>query len=777
MRLCILLLICLLLVGKLVAQVNVSGHVVDATTGEPLIGVSVYCSDTEQGQASNSFGYFNFNFTKKGVYSIKFTYVGYEYYTEAFSVLSDTLVLIKLNPGIAIQEVSVNAERPIEQRAEVSVNKLTMNEVKRIPALGGEVDLIKALQLLPGVSQGGEASSGMYVRGGSPDQNLILLDDVPLYYVNHLGGFVSTFNPDAINDVKLIKGGFPARYGSRLSSVLDVRMKNGNNKGFKGNASIGLVSSKITLEGPVKKERSSYLISVRRMMYDVLMRPLTPLLFNGASMGYHFYDVNAKFNHIINETDRLYFSFYSGDDRSVNSFSSKESDVKSKGRLRWGNTLGAARWNHVYTPKLFSNVTVSYTQYRNAIKQNYNGDGLQMEYQFLSSVSDWSLKKDLEWYISNAYTFRVGGSFIYHQYMPTRIHNHQRVDGVDNDSTLVRYGEEAQEANVYLENEIQLFPNVNLNAGIRYANYIVKDRSFPSLEPRLVLNYNFSATHAFKLGYAKMQQNVHLLTGAGTGMPTDYWLPATKKLAPQLSTQYSVGWAHTSANKMYEFSVESYYKEMRNLISFKDGISQFTGLGNWQDHIEGKGTGIAKGIEFLVKKNKGRTTGWIGYTLSKTTRKFNEVNQGKTYSFRYDRPHEISIVFQQQLRPSIDFFATWVYHSGNAITLAKESYIIPHEQRDEYEKPYVRVEKYDGKNATRMEAYHRLDIGVNFIKKRNRGERIWRLSIYNLYCRQNAYFYFWSRELGAEWFDETEPRLFKQTLFPIIPSVSYSWTF
>ncbi|SMO32736.1 Outer membrane receptor proteins, mostly Fe transport [Saccharicrinis carchari] len=777
MRRITILALCAIMAGKLLAQVNLSGYVTDDTTGEPLIGVSVYCTETEQGQASNAFGYFNFTFADKGKYSIQFSYVGYAPYKARFDIKDDTLMGITLQPGLDIQEISVKAQKPIEERAEISTAQLTMKEVKRIPALGGEVDLIKALQLLPGVSQGSEGSSGMYVRGGSPDQNLILLDDVPLYYVNHLGGFVSTFNPDAIQNVTLIKGGFPARYGSRLSSVLDVRMKNGNTKQFKGHATVGMVSSKLTLEGPVKKETSSYLISVRRMMYDILMRPLTPLLFNGAGMGYNFYDANAKYNHKLSHRDRLYLSFYMGDDRSITSFKPKDSDITSKGKLRWGNTLAALRWNHVFNPKLFNNLTASYTQYRNTMEQNYKGSGSKFDYRFLSKVSDATLKTDFDWFVGNTYTLRTGANIIYHRYLPSRMNNKQSVDGVTNDSTHVNYREEAMEANVYIENEIQLSPNISFNLGLRYANYKVDRKIYPSIEPRLAFNYRFMPHHSLKLGYAQMQQNVHLLTGSSTGMPSDYWLPPTKRLAPQLSVQYSVGWAHTTADKKFEISVEAYYKEMDNLISFKDGVSYFTGLGNWENHVEGKGKGTARGIEFFLKKNKGKTTGWIGYTLSETTRKFGEVNQGKRYPYRYDRPHDISIVVQHQIRPSIDVFASWVYNTGNAITLAKEHFMVPHEPKDEYEKPYVSVEIYDGKNSTRMQAYHRLDVGINFIKKRSRGERIWRLSVYNLYNRQNAYYYFWDNELNAIGWELTEPRLYKQTLFPIIPSVSYSWTF
>jgi len=781
MRICFILV--LLLANFLVAsgQCVLSGYVLDSLSGEPLVGVSISDEGLKKGTASNAFGYYTITFAEKGQYKLHFSYVGYQSVCYDLNINSDTLVNVGLKPGLKIEGVDIKAERGIEEKAEVSTVQLSMREAKRLPALGGEVDLIKALQLLPGVSQGSEGSSGMYVRGGSPDQNLILLDDVPLYYVNHLGGFVSTFNPDAIGSVTLIKGGFPARYGSRLSSVLDVRMKNGNLKQFKGNATIGLVSSKVTLEGPLKKDTSSYIFSARRMMYDLLMRPLTPLFLNGVSMGYNFYDVNLKLNHKFSHKDRLYLSFYNGDDRTITSISDRENDFKSKNKLRWGNTLGAVRWNHIFGPKLFSNSTASYTQYRNAIIQNYEGEASKSDYEFLSKVSDVSLKTDFEIYPHHNYIIRAGVAGTYHHYQPTNISTTQELESIKNDSTVINYAEEAFEFNGYLENEVKLGSYLDLNMGLRYSVYMVPERLYPSLEPRLALNYRFVPRHSFKLGYSVMQQNVHLLTASGSGMPSDYWLPATEKLKPQVSTQYALGWAHTSARQTYEMSIEAYYKEMENLIAFDEGIAAFTGIDNWENQVIGDGFGISKGVEFFVKKKRGQTTGWLGYTLSKTTRQFAHQNNGDPYAYRYDRRHDISVVVQHQISPKIDFFASWVYNTGNAITLAKEQYVVPHEvmssEGEEENKPYVKVELYDGRNNTRMKPYHRLDVGVNFIKKKAKGERVWRISIYNLYNRQNAYYYFWSEDLDADYGERGQLKLYQQTLFPIIPSVSYSFTF
>lgn len=779
----LLLPLCLLFLRLLStqAQYTISGYLSDAESGEALIGGTVYNSTSKKGTSTNAFGFFSLACPSKASQKISFSYVGYKETVIEVVLLADTLVNMGLKAGVILDEVLIHAETPIEERSEVSTVKMTMEEVKRIPALGGEIDMIKALQLLPGVSRGNEGASGMYVRGGTPDQNLMLLDDVPLYYVNHLGGFVSIFNPDAINDVTLIKGGFPARYGSRLSSVLDVRMKNGDLKKHKGQATIGLISSKLTLEGPIKRDTSSYIVSIRRMMYDVLMRPLTPLLFNGFSLGYNFYDVNVKLNHRFSDQDRLYLSLYTGDDRSINTFRGDTARTKSK--LRWGNTLGALRWNHIFNHKLFSNTTASYTQYRNMISHSYSQGNDEANYRFLSKVSDFTIKSDFQLALHNDYTLRAGGAFLYHFYQPTMINSEQTINDIQSDSTTASFRNEAMEFYAYLENDIRLSPKINFNLGLRFTEYKVEGVSYPSLEPRLAFNYRFLSDHALKLGYAKMQQNIHLLTSNGTGMPTDYWLPPTKKLKPQNSVQYTAGWAHTTKDRRYEMSVEAYYKEMQNLISFKDGAASFTGVNNWEDQVISGGQGITKGIEFFIKKKKGKTTGWLSYTLSNATRQFEELNKGETYTFRYDRLHDISIVAQHRISPSVDFFASWNYNTGNAITLAKAHYLVPNEDYDETKEtginnyPYMKVELYDGVNDTRMRAYHRLDIGINFTKKKSRGERVWNVSIYNLYNRQNAYFYFWSNDRDVPPGEPADMKLYQQSLFPFIPSVSYSFTF
>ncbi len=761
-------------------QNSISGYITEKETGEPIVGAVVYEQETKQGATSNAFGYYHLIVNDNKPCILKFSFVGYKTYTTTLQLKHDTVFNVALIQGIQINEVSVNARQPIEKTPEISTIKMDMKDVKRVPAFGGEVDLIKVMQLLPGVSQGDEGKSGMYVRGGSSDQNLILLDDAPLYYVNHLGGFVSTFNNDAINSVKLIKGGFPARYGSRLSSVMDIRMKNGDlyKRTYKG--TIGLISSKLLAEGPIKEGKSSYLISGRRMMYDLLTRPITPLIFNKVSMGYTFYDLNAKVNFKAGERDHFYLSYYGGQD--VTTVKYKDSDILSKKKLKWGNILGVAKWNHLFRNNFFGDMSLSYTQYKNGFVDNYKSNKSVYNYSFLSKVADISAKADFEYYLSNNYTFRFGTSYINHHYVPTHIQNSQAVDGVRNDSTLIKYNENANELNFYVENEFNVFSRLNANVGFRFTSYITSGDVYQSLEPRLSINYEFIPGYSLKAGYASMQQNVHMLTSNGLGMPNDYWLPATKKLKPETSAQYSLALVHTAPKQTYEMSIEAYYKEMTALITFKEGIAYFTGTSNWQDEVESDGFGMSKGVEFYLRKLKGKYTGWISYTLSKTTRQFDNINNGETFPFKYDRLHDVSVVLQHQLTEHIDIFASWVYHTGNAITLSKEHYTTPELSVEDSDFDYNTIQIYDGRNSFRMKDYHRLDIGINFTKEKKWGKRIWSINLYNVYSRLNPYYYFWSEEeenfnMDTGKIERSTQKLYQQNMFPFIPSVSYSFVF
>ena len=761
-----------------VAQITVSGYVSDNESGERLIGANVFDKKTKKGTVTNSFGFYSLRLTKSDTIILSVSYIGYKKKEIIVKKNESKTLNISLVQGNQIKEVKVTAKLNIEDRAEIGVISLPINKIKELPAIGGEPDIMKALQLMPGVQSGNEGSSGLYVRGGSPDQNLMLLDDVPLYYVNHLGGFVSTFNIDALSNVSLIKGGFPARYGSRLSSIVDIRMKDGDMKNFKAAGTLGLISSKLMIEGPIKKDTISYLISYRRFLYDLIMRPLSKMLFDGYTTAYYFYDFNAKINYKINRNNRLYLSFYSGDDKLLAKINKREDGQKSKNTNQWGNLLGALRWNHVFNPVLFANTTLTYTQYRYKMLNSFEQDEINNKNTFLSAINDIGAKFDIEYYPFNALKIRAGVNGIIHKYTPTSTSYQKKNNGTTFiDTTYNQFSEQAYEWNAYIENEFNISKYFMANVGLRYSSYAINDTVFSSFEPRLIFNIKVAKHSSIKLAYSKMQQYVHLLSSSGAGMAADYWVPSTSVLHPEKSTQYSFGFVHT--NNMYEFSVESYYKTMNNLITFTEGVGYLSGSGNWQNKVDNNGTGLSYGAELYIKKNTGKITGWLSYSLSKTTRQFANQNNGKEYPYKFDRRHDISISATYKINENVNFGATWVYGTGNAITLATSHHYLIDDNEDFLDGSTNLLNLYDGysygeKNSFRMRSYHRLDIGFNFVKKKKWGERTWNLSIYNVYNRQNPYFYVWDQEDNSS---NSNLKLYQQSLFPFMPSVSYSFKF
>ena len=763
---------------------NISGYISDAQTGERLIGAYVYNAETHTGTVSNAYGFFSLKFKTQDTLHLVFSYIAYHKY-EISIPAKDTSLNIKLIPADnKIREIKVTAKQKIEDRPEISTISIPVKEIKQLPALGGEPDILKAIQLMPGVQSGNEGSSGLYVRGGTPDQNLMLLDDVPVYYVNHLGGFVSTFNADALNNVTLIKGGFPARYGSRLSSVVDIRMKDGNMKEFHGAGMLGLISTKLMLEGPIKKDTISYLISFRRFMYDLLMRPATKIAFKVFTQAYTFYDVNAKLNYKINKKNRVYLSFYAGDDIFMGKFKSTEEGLqKFKQKYQWGNILGALRWNYAVFPQLFVNTTLTYTRYRYKTGYKSTLDSLKSKYQYISAVNDLGVKIDAEYYPFNALKIRFGSNGINHQYTPVVSTLNQSIDNTTTiDTTYGSFTAKAYEWNAYIENEFRIGKFFSANAGLRYSNYLIQDTTFSQFEPRLTANIKLAKSLSFKLAYSEMQQNVHLLTTVGTGMSKDYWVPSTKKLPPEQSVQYAAGFAHTQ--NMFEFSIEGYYKSMTNLISFKEGVGQLSGTGDWQSKVDNNGQGLSYGIELYIRKRAGNFTGWAGYTWSKTTRQFATQNNGISYPFKYDRRHDFSIALTYKLNEHINFGATWVYGSGYPVTLAIAHHYVIDDNDDMWWKKDGEIAledgyEYGGKNGYRMRDYHRLDIGINFVKKKKWGERTWNISIFNLYNRQNPYYLDWDNT--DDYYNgkssDARMRLYQNSLFPFMPSFSYSFKF
>ena len=753
-------------------KTQISGYVSDKNTGESLIGAVIVDKTNNNSVATNEFGYFTIDYSSSNI-QIQCTFIGYLAETIEITETGNQIINFELESGIALQEVIVSTNKQIINNAEMGSTNLPISQVKLMPALGGESDILKAIQMMPGVQGGTEGSSGLYVRGGGIDQNLILLDDVPLYYVNHLGGFVSTFNTDAINNVKLIKGSSPARYGGRLSSVLDVRMKDGNMKKISGNYTMSVLTSKFLIEGPIKKDTSSFLISTRGLLWGFAYGALSRIIFEDFMINYNFFDINAKFNHKINDKNRIYLSFYYGDDNFVPRIFTDDKDEKIIFPTRWGNFLTAVRWNKTFNSKLFSNTTLSYTRYRYKNSFQYSDKSAKdhIEQTYFTGINDINTKFELQYFANNYLNFRLGTDGTFHQFNPGFFHT----INTENDSLLLdtTFGNDkisAYELNFFLENNIKIEKHINLNVGVRFSNYFVDNIHFPAFEPRILANFKINSNSSFKASYSQNIQNIHLLTSSTVGMPVDLWVPATKIAKPELSTQYSLGFYQIFKNNL-SLSVEGYYKTMNNLISYSEGLSYYGAAQNWQQKIETNGTGISYGIEILLQKKSGDLTGWIAYTYANTNRQFENINNGNAYPFKYDRRHSLNIVSSYKINEKINLSANWIYGSGYPFTMAigKYPYLVDEDSwhSDFYDLAYI----YPDKNSFRMRAFHHLDISANFTKQKKRGIRTWSISIYNVYNRQNPFYYYMNTDEQNNW------HLYQQSMFPIIPSFSYSYKF
>jgi hypothetical protein len=666
----------------------VSGYVTDAESGEALIGANVVNPKTSEGTAVNTFGFYSITLGADSL-RLRYSFVGYEPVAVNFLLTKDTTLNIQLRPLNQLEEVVVTADIPIEENTQMSRVDLPVAQIKSLPALLGEVDVLKVIQLLPGVQSGTEGSSGIYVRGGGPDQNLILLDGVPVYNASHLFGFFSVFNADAINKVELIKGGFPARYGGRLSSVIDISMKEGNMKEFHGEGGIGLIASRLTLEGPIVKDKASFIISGRRTYIDILARPLIKAQSDGNSIvGYYFYDLNGKINYKFSERDRLFVSAYLGDDRFYmrDKFDYWNSDVhfekKDEAGLNWGNITTAVRWNHLINSKLFSNATVTYSRYRfntflskeEKITENGKTNQENFGLNYLSGIRDFSFKTDFDYLPGPNHFVRVGANVIHHTFEPGA----SVFNLVELDTLLGADPTYAIEHAIYAEDDYKISDKLKVNAGLHFSGFAVEGRYYKSLQPRISARYLFGHSISLKASYAQMAQFIHLLTNSGIGMPTDLWVPATDRIKPQSSKQWALGAAKTLFRD-YEISLEGYYKRMNNVIEYKEGASFLNVDKNWENKVT-KGEGWSYGMEFFFQKKAGRTTGWIGYTLAWANRQFNRggfedrLNSGKVFPYKYDRRHDLSLTILHKINPKIEFSGTWVYGTGNAVTLPIGTY-------------------------------------------------------------------------------------------------------
>ena len=765
---------------------TISGLVKDISSGEPLIGANITVMPAGHGTSSDAFGFYSLEATNQNEFILIASYVGYKLFEKRIQVTGNRRYDILLEPGVEIDEVTVTAQKPIEERVELGMVELPVAQVKTMPMFG-EPDVLKAMQLLPGVQGGSDGRSGLYVRGGSPDQNLFLLDGTPLYYVNHLGGFVSLFHPDILKKIKLYKGGFPARFGGRLSSVVDLRMKEGNKKEFRGSYGIGIISGDLTLEGPIITDKTSYIVSLRRVWIDLLLRPITKIAFKHASLGYNFYDFFGKISHEADEKNRLYFTLYGGDDKLGFYYRVREDKTRSQARYIWGNVLSTLRWNHIYNAKLNSDITLFYTRYRYKNDLSYRAEDIKDKTLYTTSVHDFGVKADYNWYISKSYSMKTGAGISGNWFVPGQMSyknedEHQKADTIIGKQNRTR----AMNMFVYLENEISPSRWWKVNIGARIVNFRVSGKNYISAEPRILTNFNLGKLGALKAGYTQMMQPVHMLTYSGSAFPTDIWLPSTPEISPGLSTQYSVGYVKSLNRGQYEMTIELYKKNMEQLMTVKGGVP-LVNTNPWENNVEHNGIGRSKGVELMVQKKHGLNTGWISYTLAKSERQFENIDNGRPYPFKYDRRHDFSVVYNRKLSENVDLSATWIYGSGYPTTLHNGVYQVIAPANGSIDSPdsdlfafnrYDEAYLYPGKNWLRMRDYHRLDLGFNFKKERiskkgKKQERTWTVGVYNAYNRQNAVFYYFSNN-GQE----DEPvKLYQQSGFPIIPSIKYSVKF
>ena len=799
----ILLLILLGLIANVGwAQHTINGTITDAKTGETLIGATVYDTVSKKGVTTNQHGRYTLTLKEQHAV-IRISFVGYETQFHPLDMSQNHRLDAKLVGSVMLQEVKVTGQRVQHvESSQTSMVELPVEQIKNIPVLLGETDVIKVVQLLPGVQSGAEGMSGMYVRGGGPDENLFLLDGVPMYNVNHLGGFFSAFNSDAVKNINLYKGSFPAHFSSRLSSVLDITTNNGNDKDYHANLSVGIISAKFNVEGPIVKEKTTFSLSGRRTYYDILMQPFIQIAMSAtgesgkANAGYYFYDLNGKITHQFNNRSRLYASYYQGDDAIYAryqyglSYTSKE--YLNLG-YNWGNIVGSLRWNYELTPQLFMNVTGAYTRYRNNLSltsesiynQGNYGDTLAMRYN--SGIQDVTGRVDFDYAPTPDHAVKFGGQYLFHLFTPeTSSFREAWKDEWERyafDTIIGKSRITASELMAYAEDDWRINDKLKVNLGLNLTGFAVQGKFYPSLQPRVSGRWLISDKLSAKFGYAYMTQYLHLLSNSSISLPTDLWVPVTAKIAPMTSQQVAAGLFYTLKD-IVNLSVEGYYKHMNNLMEYKDGASFWGSSQSWEDKVC-LGRGWAYGLEFLAQKSVGNLTGWIGYTWSHTDRLFDregqELNGGKPFPAKYDRRHDLSIVLTYKLNDHIDASATWVFSSGNTATLGLQQFD-PDPEATEYD-PYSyygdnAVSYISSRNNYRLPNYHRLDVGINFHKDLKYGQRTINVSVYNAYNRQNPYLIY----VGYDWsgfYDGYGNTMFlKQlSLFPILPSISYSWKF
>ncbi|MEE9429467.1 MAG: TonB-dependent receptor [Melioribacteraceae bacterium] len=749
---------------------TISGFIYDANTGETMIGTNIFVPQISKGTSSNVYGFYSITIPN-GKYNIEVSYVGYEKKIISVDLIKSLKIDIKISgTPFNLEEVVVQDKKADDniKSTNMGTTELAIKEIEKVPVLFGEKDILKTIQLLPGISSAGEGASGFIVRGGSSDQNLIILDEAPVYNPSHLLGFFSVFNSDAIKNVKVIKGISGPEYGGRLSSVLDITMKDGNKKDYTFAGGIGLISSRLTVEGPIVEDKGSLILSGRRTYLDLFF----PLLGNEqlGNSSLYFYDLNGKLNYLLGENDRIFLSAYTG--RDVFSFDNKFG-------FDWGNTTATFRWNHIFSDKLFSNTTFIYSDYNYDLSIQTKDNAVVVS----SGIEDMNFKEDLQYYFNTHNTFIFGLNTIYHTFRPGEI-NAEGSIGINSKKVDDSF---AIEGGIYFGHEWKVSDLFKINYGLRLTNLTlfgpadVHDfddngdvtktqtydnaeiiKSYNNFEPRISANYLLDETSSLKIGYARNTQNIHLLSTSTTSTPLDIWQPSTSLIKPEVSDLVSIGYFKNFDNNMYQTSIEFYYKDMQNLIEYKDGADIFL-----NDFIESQlvfGKGRSYGMELLVKKKSGKFSGWLGYTLSTTKRQFDNINNGKEFSDRYDRTHDFSIVGIYDLDNNWSLSANWIYYTGDAATFPS----------GKYEVDGMITNLYTERNGHRMPDYHRLDLGATYYFTRSQTEEMsLTFSLYNAYGRENAY----SISFEKSEIDPNITQAVKLALFSFVPSLTFNFRF
>ncbi len=794
---------------------TLSGYVKDASTGEYSIGATIYLKELQKGGNTNVYGFYSVT-VEKGTYHVVVSYVGYANFEQDITLDKDVRLNVDLKPvSINVKEVEITSERSDKNVSSTNMGtiKLDMAEIKKIPAFMGEVDVLKTIQLLPGVKSAGDGNSGFYVRGGGPDQNLILLDESVVYNPAHLLGFFSVFNGDAISSVNLIKGGMPAQYGGRLASVLDIQMKEGNNKSYHAEGGLGLISSRATIEGPIVKDKASFIVSARRTYADQLLHIFSSPGSPQKNSGLYFYDLNAKINYRLSDKDRLFLSGYFG--RDVMTFNDKAAGFNMG--ISWGNSTGVLRWNHLFSPKLFMNVSAIFSDYKFQFDAGQSG----FDFKLFSGIRDWNGKVDFGYYPTIRHQVKFGVNYIFHTFTPTSV-------SAKSGDTQFDLGDvkkdKAHEMAVYVSDDFDLTEKIKLNAGLRYSYFMqigpfdryLKDpitgqtsgvrhynsnekvADYGGLEPRFSIRFQLNSKSSIKASYTYNLQYLNLVSLSSLTLPTDTWVPCSELVKPQEGSQYSLGYFRNFKDNMFETSVEIYYKDLKNQIEYKDGTLPSAGVYDNADNSFVFGKGQAYGAEFFLKKRVGKINGWVGYTLSYTKRTFPDINGGRTYYAKYDRRHDVSIVVSYDISPKWTVSAIWVYGTGNAVTLPVSYYFIDGQF----------VTEYEDRNSFRMPAYHRMDLSATYTPNKDkhwerkkarvtkRYERngrdastlavpkawakdygsSWNVSVYNAYNRHNYYIMYYANEGSA--YDGTLKIKAKGVyLFGIVPSITWNFKF